>query len=116
MMESRPASSGLAPVAPPDADPAARPPLAASTARMFATKLSAAVLSLVNVLIVARALGPAGRGSVVFLITVAVLSSQVATLSISEAASNIAGRQPEHRPAVATNAAVFSLLLGAAAA
>jgi O-antigen/teichoic acid export membrane protein len=83
---------------------------------MFAAKASGAFFSLVNVLIVSRALGPAGRGSVVFLMTVAILSSQIGALSISEAVSNIAGRSPERRAAVAGNAVVFSLVLGALAA
>ena len=83
---------------------------------MFAAKASGAFFSLVNVLIVSRALGPSGRGSVVFLMTVAILSSQIGALSISEAVSNIAGRSPVRRAAVAGNAVVFSLVLGALAA
>src|SRR5712692_6112438 len=98
------------------AGPPKRPRLLTSTALMFSAKLSGAVFSLVNVLIVSRALGPSGRGSVVFLMTVAILSSQISALSISEAVSNIAGRSPERRAAVAGNAVVLSVVLGTVAA
>jgi len=82
----------------------------------YATQLTVAGLSLANVLIVSRALGPSGRGDVVFLITISFLSAQIATLSISEAASNIAGRFPAQRPAVATNSLAFAVGLGGLAA
>jgi O-antigen/teichoic acid export membrane protein len=82
----------------------------------YATQFSAAVLSLFNVLIVSRALGPAGRGDVVYLTTISILSSQFATLSVSESLVNIAGRSPERRPALASNAAVLAVILGAVTA
>ncbi len=89
-----------------------RPTLLSATALQFTTRLSGAVLSLLNVLIVSRALGPSGRGTVAFLLAVAILSSQIASMSISESASNIAGSSPNQRAAVATNACVFALFLG----
>ena len=70
---------------------AGRPRLLRATGLMFAARVGGAVLALVNVLVVSRALGPSGRGSVVFLMTVAILSSQVAAFSVSESVSNIAG-------------------------
>ena len=94
---------------------AGRPTLLASASWTFATQIAVAILSLLNVLIVSRWLGPAGRGDVVFLITIAALSSQFASLSIDHAAANIAGRYPELRRAVAGNAVMLSLALGAIA-
>ena len=93
-----------------------RRPFFAVASSAYATQLTVAALSLVNVLIVSRALGPTGRGEVVFLITISFLSAQIATLSISEAASNIAGRFPAQRPAVATNSLAFAVGLGGLAA
>ena len=88
------------------------------TAALFAysTQVIVAALTLLNVLVVARALGPSGRGDVVFLITVAILSSQVASLSVSEAISVHAGREPERRASLASNAAILAVVLGLAAA
>jgi O-antigen/teichoic acid export membrane protein len=97
------------------ADPSTRrPSTLASAAFAYSTQVAVAVLSLGNVLIVARALGPTGRGDVVFLITIAILSSQVASLSVSEAISVHAGTSPERRPSLASNAAVLAAVLGLA--
>jgi O-antigen/teichoic acid export membrane protein len=99
----------------PPAEPTRRSSTLASAAFAYSTQVAVAVLSLGNVLIVARALGPSGRGDVVFLITIAILSSQIASLSVSEAISVFAGRSPEQRPTLASNAVVLSGGLGAAA-
>jgi O-antigen/teichoic acid export membrane protein len=92
--------------------PRPRPSLLSSASLTYATQLAVAALSLVNVLIVSRALGPSGRGDVVFLTTISFLSAQFATLSVSESLSNIAGRSPQHRPALASNAVVLAVILG----
>jgi O-antigen/teichoic acid export membrane protein len=99
----------------PPGEPERKPSTAASVAYTFSTQVAAAVLSLGNVLIVARGLGPSGRGDVVFLITIAILSSQFASLSISESISIFAGRRPGQRPALAGNAVVLAATLGLAA-
>ncbi len=91
-----------------------RPSTLAAAAFAYSTQVGVAALSLVNVLIVARALGPTGRGDVVFLITIAILSSQIASLSVSEAISVHAGTNPERRPSLASNAAVLAAVLGLA--
>lgn len=87
-----------------------------ATGLMFAARAGGAVFALANVLLVSRALGPSGRGSVVFLMTVAILSSQVAAFSVSEAVSNIAGRRPDDRRAVAGTAVGLAFVLGLPAA
>jgi O-antigen/teichoic acid export membrane protein len=94
----------------------ARPPLAASVLAAYGTNLAVAVLSLVNVLITARALGPSGRGEVAFLTTVAFLTAQLAAMGIHQANINFAGRDPALRPALVVNSLVLSLLCGGAAA
>jgi O-antigen/teichoic acid export membrane protein len=89
--------------------------LLASASWTFGTQIAVAALSLGNVLIVSRWLGPTGRGDIVFLMTIASLSAQLASLSIDHAAANIAGRYPERRRAVGGNLILFSLVLGALA-
>jgi O-antigen/teichoic acid export membrane protein len=93
-----------------------RPSLFSSAIMTYATTLTVAMLSLVNVLIVARALGATGRGDVAFLITVATMTGMLAGFSVQEANGNLAGTEPRLRRALATNSLLFSLALGAAAA
>jgi O-antigen/teichoic acid export membrane protein len=78
--------------------------------------VGAAALSLVNVMITSRALGPSGRGELAFLTTVAMLSATLATLGIEEANGNLVGSEPASRPALATNSLILALLLGGTAA
>lgn len=95
--------------------PERRSSFLASAVATYATTVSVAVLSLVNVLIVARALDAVGRGEVAFLTTVAGLTAQLAALGIPQASSNFAGRAPERTPTVVTNAVLISLGAGLAA-
>jgi O-antigen/teichoic acid export membrane protein len=82
----------------------------------YGTNLAVVVLSLLNVLIVARTLGPAGRGDVAFLIAIGILSAHLATMSVQEANSNLAGAEPGTRRALATNSVVFAAAFGLGAA
>jgi O-antigen/teichoic acid export membrane protein len=91
---------------------ARRPSFARSALQTYSTQVIAAFLSLGNVLIVARVLGPEGRGSVALLTAMAWLSASLATLGIQEANSNLAASEPATRPALATNSALFSIVLG----
>jgi O-antigen/teichoic acid export membrane protein len=93
-----------------------RPPLLSSGVATFATNLAAAGLSLLNVLITARALGADGRGQIAFLTTVAYLTSQVASLGIQQAVVNLAGREPSLTPALFGTSVALSALLGGGAA
>jgi O-antigen/teichoic acid export membrane protein len=81
----------------------------------FGRKLLVAFLSLGNVLIIARTLGPAGRGNVVFVTTLALILAQFASLSVQDANINIASREPGLRRALASNSLVLAVLLGALA-
>ncbi len=98
------------------AGPPPRPSFTTSASWTFGAQVATAVLSLGNVLIVSRWLGPTGRGDVAFLMAVSYLSSQLASLSVDQAATNIAGQSPHHRRAAAGNAVVLSIVLGALAA
>ena len=71
---------------------------------------------LLNVLIVARALGPEGRGDVAFLTAIAWLTSNVAAFGIQEANANLAGAEPRLRRALATNSLILATLFGALSA
>jgi O-antigen/teichoic acid export membrane protein len=99
-------------------NPTGRPrsSLASSAAQTYAATVGAAVLSLVNVLIVARALGPVGRGDVAFLTAIAWLTSNLAALGIQEANANFAGAEPRLRRTLATNSLILSVLFGTASA
>lgn len=94
----------------------ARPSLLGSALATYATNLIVAVLSLGNVLVVARALGPEGRGGVAFLTTIGVLTSSLATLGVEQANANLAGRERSLRRVLATNSVALAVALGTLAA
>jgi O-antigen/teichoic acid export membrane protein len=83
---------------------------------VYATNLAVAVLSLVSVLIVARVLGPTGRGHVAFLTAITGFTSFLVSAGIEEANANFGASEPESRRALASNSIIMSLLLGALAA
>jgi O-antigen/teichoic acid export membrane protein len=82
----------------------------------YGANLGAAALSLVNVLVMARALGPSGRGDVAFLTTMAFLTTQLASFGVDQANVNFAGREPHLTPKLATNSLVLAVALGVVAA
>jgi O-antigen/teichoic acid export membrane protein len=93
--------------------PARRPPSFASTALLtYGTNLTVAFLSLLNVLIVSRTLGPSGRGAVVFLTAIAWLTSSLSTFGVEEANANLAASHPAMRRSLATNSMVFAAIFG----
>jgi len=92
-----------------------RPPRFSSAAlATYGTQLGVAVVSFLSVLVVARALGPAGRGDVAFLTTIAVFSSTLGLFGIDEANANLAASEPGLRRALATNSLILSAVFGAA--
>jgi O-antigen/teichoic acid export membrane protein len=95
-------------------DPAAQPgSFSRSVLQTYATNVAAAVISLANVLIIARALGAEGRGHVAFLTAIAWFTSSLSTLGLQEANANFAAAEPRSRRSLATNSLLLSLLLGA---
>lgn len=83
-----------------------------AAAGTYGTNLAVAVLSLVNVLIVARAIGATGRGEVAFLITIASLAGFFGAAGVQESNSNLGGSEPGLRPHLATNSIFFALGFG----
>jgi O-antigen/teichoic acid export membrane protein len=94
-------------------------PLATGSAHLFWAKIAGNGGYFVAVLIVARGLGPAGRGTVAFITVSALVVAHVAGLGVGEATTVLAAREPPRRPALLTNALLFFLsssLLAAAVA
>jgi O-antigen/teichoic acid export membrane protein len=81
----------------------------------YGTSLASAVLALINVGIIARALGPAGRGNVVFLCAIAWFLSALFSAGVEESNANFAASEPHLRRALATNSIALALILGALA-
>lgn len=86
--------------------------LLAAAATTYGTNFIAAVLSLANVYIVARALGPVGRGEVAFVMAIPLMVFQVASLSLQESNANVGGSQPDLRPSLVTNSFLAAAILG----
>src|SRR5262245_19032014 len=72
-------------------------------------------MGMANVLIISRGLGPTGRGDVAFLMTVAVLSGYLTSLSVHEAGANFSLRGAGVRAALGTNSVILAVVLGAVA-
>lgn len=92
-----------------------RPAMKQAALATYVSYVGVSFVGLLNVLIVARALGPTGRGEVTFLMTVAGISGYVFNLSLHEANANFSGVK-SRLPALGTNSVILSGLLGAAAA
>jgi O-antigen/teichoic acid export membrane protein len=88
------------------------PRFASAALATFVTRLAVAALSFGSILVIARVLGPEGRGDVALLTAIATLSAQLAVLGVDEANVNLAGTDRERRPALATNSVVLALLFG----
>jgi O-antigen/teichoic acid export membrane protein len=89
-----------------------RPSTTSATAYTYATNLAVAIVSFVNVLIVARYLGPTGRGDVAFLTAIATFVGALSTMGVEESNANLAGGRPELRRTLATNSLVLAFLFG----
>ncbi len=78
----------------------------------YGQQVAGAALGLVNVLIVSRALGPAGRGEVAFVLTMAMFVSQLSNLGVQTAVMNFGGRDRKLLPSLAGTSVAISLVLG----
>jgi len=81
----------------------------------YGQQVAGAALGLANVLVVSRSLGPEGRGNVAFVLTMAMLVSQLSNLGVPTAVMNFGGRDRKLLPSLAGTSVVLSLLLGALA-
>jgi O-antigen/teichoic acid export membrane protein len=93
---------------------AGRPSLLSSSILTYGTLVLAAGLSLVNVFVVARSLGPTGRGDVAFLTTIGFLVTQAGSIGIDQANVNFASKDPRRIPALGTNSFLLAFILGTA--
>ena len=104
------------PPVPADGQAAPRPPgrrsPVANVVATYGSNVAGAVLGLVNVLIVSRVLGPEGRGQVAFVLTMAMLVSQLSNLGVQSAVMNFGGRDRRLLPSLAGTSVALSLLLG----
>ena len=82
------------------------------SAKLYSGQLFGLVISLFTTVIVARILGPEGRGVYTWVFTIAVIGSQFATLGLDVVNRRYAAEQPEDIPAFTGNsivAAIFTL-------
>ena len=70
----------------------------------------------VGLLLVTRALGPSGRGTVAFITVTALVTAWIARLGVTEATVVFAARRPEARPTLLANSLAFSTAAGVAGA
>lgn len=91
-------------------------PLAAGSANLFWAKIGGNGGYFVAVLIVARALGPAGRGTVAFITVAALVVAHMSGLGVGEATIVLSARDPGRRPVLLANALAFFLGSGFTAA
>jgi O-antigen/teichoic acid export membrane protein len=82
-------------------------PLAGGSALLFWSKIAGNVGFFVAVLMLARALGPTGRGTIAFITVTALVAARLAGLGIQEATSVFVARRPEARGALLTNVVAF---------
>jgi O-antigen/teichoic acid export membrane protein len=81
--------------------------VARGTALLFWSKVAGNVGFFVAVLILARALGPTGRGTIAFITVTALVAAQVASLGIGEATTVFVSQRPKARGTLLSNAVVF---------
>lgn len=84
-------------------------PVAGGSALLFWSKVAGNAGFFVAVLILARALGPTGRGTIAFITVTALVAARLAGLGIGEATAVFVARRPEARGALLTNVVVFML-------
>jgi O-antigen/teichoic acid export membrane protein len=91
-------------------------PLAGGSALLFWSKVAGNAGFFVAVLILARALGPTGRGTIAFVTVTAIVASRLAGLGMGEATAVFVAQRPELRGTLLANAIVFMAGTGLLAA
>jgi O-antigen/teichoic acid export membrane protein len=77
----------------------------------FASSIIGSTGFFVAALLLARVLGPAGRGSVAFITVTALVTSRVAKVGLGQATSVFAAQRPGARAALLSNLLAFSLVM-----
>jgi O-antigen/teichoic acid export membrane protein len=86
--------------------------VAAGSARLFWAQIVGNAGLFVAMLVIARALGPTGRGTIAFITVASMLLAWIARLGVSEATVVFAAQRPRARPVLLTNILAFSTGVG----
>ena len=90
--------------------------LARSSALLFAAQVIGNAGYFAAVLLLARGLGPAGRGAIAFFIVTAMVAARACGLGVREATTVFAAQRPQLRPVLLTNLVLAGIVSGLAAA
>src|SRR5688572_5047603 len=97
----------------PVSDTAPAATVAAGSARLFWAQIVGNAGLFVAMLLIARALGPSGRGTIAFITVISMLLAWIARLGVSEATVVFAAQRPSARPVLLANHLAFSATAGA---
>jgi O-antigen/teichoic acid export membrane protein len=89
---------------------------ATGSARLFWAQVVGNAGLFVGLLLIARALGPSGRGTVAFITVTSMLVAWVARLGVGEATVVFASRAPSARPTLLANILLFAAVAGSVGA
>jgi O-antigen/teichoic acid export membrane protein len=89
--------------------------MAGNTARLLSAQIAANTGYFVAVLLLARGLSPAGRGTVAFITVTALVTARIASFGLTEATKVFAAKRPNARAALLSTA-VVAIAVGAATA
>lgn len=90
--------------------------IATGSARLFWAQVLGNAGLFVGLLLIARALGPTGRGTVAFITVTSMLVAWIARLGVGEATVVFAARTPAARPTLLANILLFAAVAGSAGA
>jgi O-antigen/teichoic acid export membrane protein len=90
--------------------------VAAGSARLFWAQVVGNAGLFVGVLLIARALGPSGRGTVAFIAVTSLLLARIVRFGVGEATIVFAAQRPRARPMLLANILVFAAFAGSASA
>jgi len=82
--------------------------LARDSVLLFAARLAGNAGFFVAVLILARGLGPSGRGTMAFVTVTALIVGKISRLGLNHATTVFAAQRPSERPALLTNLLLFN--------
>jgi O-antigen/teichoic acid export membrane protein/peptidoglycan/xylan/chitin deacetylase (PgdA/CDA1 family) len=88
-----------------------QPTMVPESARLFAAQISGNAGFFVAVLLVARMLGPSGRGTVAFVTVSCLVLARIASVGVQEASTYLAARDPSRRGALLVNLWIFTLFM-----
>jgi O-antigen/teichoic acid export membrane protein len=95
-------------ISPPDAPVTPRVGLAGGSFELFIAQIATNIGFFTAVLIIARQLGPAGRGTLAFVTVTALIVGRAASLGIADASAVLAAKKPELRPRLLASVALIA--------